>query len=672
MKRVLFHLVLLLSCVLGATGMHAQAKPAATGDPQTTYSLTSDREPVTSLAGQWRFQQGDDPAWASPQFDDSHWSLVSSSADWDAIGYHDLNGTAWYRFRLTVPNGDESYSLLLPTIYTCYQVFLDGKLLLTEGRMPPHARTYRARPLVLDLPLARERPTPRVVTIAIRVWHDPIWSRYRHGGMQGVAEAGRSDLIHSRFDQEEQAHLWQYSNDLDLGALEIIASAVALALFLTRQTQREFFWFTLLTFFQGAEHFMTAWDLFHAHHVVLLAVSEDLARTLYLASALQFFRTLFRGSWSNAFVFALSCCGLSAMSYPLQALGAVSVAQGNLFDLILLLPVFSWIVLFVRQQAKRKQPDARTLRGPITFLYLTYVYSQTIWTVQTFGYTWASTLLVRWKHPFYVTLVNLAEVVFLIAMLVILLRRFALSSREQDRVHSEIEAARGVQQVLVPESLPQLSGLLISTAYHPAQELGGDFFQILPMPSGDTLIVIGDVAGKGLPAALQVSLVVGSLRSMVEFTSSPADILTGLNRSLQGRGPGFTTCLALCLSASRSSLTFANAGHIAPYVNGFELRTDANLPLGIVPEAEYNEVNYALQPGDHLTVLTDGVPEAMHQRELFGFERTGQLSRQPASEIAEAARRFGQTDDITVLTVDIVSIAASHTEQLPPPTLQPA
>jgi sigma-B regulation protein RsbU (phosphoserine phosphatase) len=118
-------------------------------------------------------------------------------------------------------------------------------------------------------------------------------------------------------------------------------------------------------------------------------------------------------------------------------------------------------------------------------------------------------------------------------------------------------------------------------------------------------------------------------------------------------------------------MTFANAGHIAPYVNGFELRTEPNLPLGLVTDCVFDEVRYTLQTGDHVTVLTDGVPEAMHHRELFGFERTGLLSRQPAGEIAEAARLFGQTDDITVLTIDIVAIPASHTEQLQP-TLQPA
>ncbi len=685
MKRCLLQLALLLGLLTPAVAICAQAKaahapvPAAPvaapalplSDPQTTYSLATEREPLTSLEGQWRFQPGDDPRWADPHFDDSHWALVSSAADWDAVGYHNLNGTAWYRFRLTVPAGDESYSLYLPAIYTSYQVFVNGRLLLTQGMMPPHPRTFRSRPLVLDLPLGRARLAPETLTVGLRIWHDPMWSQYRHGGMQGLAQVGRTDLIHDQFNTQEQAYLWQYSDDLDLAALELLASAVALALFLTRRTEREFLWFTLLVLFQAAGHLLTAWDHLHAHHLILLDLLQMIASTTALAGALLFFKAFFGGKWSNAFVFALACCGLGALTDPLGWTGALSVAQGNMFALLLNLPVYGWIILFIRQQAKRKQPDARTLRGPVTFLYLSSIYSQFIWTMQTFGLGWFSKFSVHWRHPYYFTLDDLAEVIFLCAMLVILLRRFALRSREQDRVHSEIEAARSVQQVLVPESLPRVSGLAIATAYHPAQELGGDFFQILPMPPGDTLIVIGDVAGKGLPAALQVSLVVGTLRALVEYTTSPAEILAGLNRALQGRGPGFTTCLALCVSATRSVLTFANAGHIAPYVNGFELRTEPNLPLGIVPEAEYEEVRYALNAGDHLTVLTDGVPEAMHHRELFGFERTGQLSRLPAAEIAEAARSFGQNDDITVLTIDIVAIPASHTEQLQP-ALQPA
>ena len=651
---------------------HAPSAPAAaspSADPQTDFSLEADREPVTSLDGQWRFQPGDDPRWASPTFDDSHWILVKSGSDWDELGYHNMNGVAWYRFHITLPPGEETYSLRLPVIYTSYELFADGKLLLTQGGLPPHAAAFRSRPAVVDLPDPM-RPVPHSVTIAIRVWHDPLWSHYRHGGLQGAAEAGRGDLIHSMFETQEQAHLWQYSDDFDLGALQMLAFAIALVLFATRHSEREFLWFALLVLGQGGTHYIHAWGRLHTSNILLTEGLEALLQTVFLASALIFFRTLFKGKWSNAFVFALVCCGLNALTYPLRWMGALTVVQQNLFSLFLCLPVYGWIVLFIRHHANRRQLDARVVGFPIAFLFCAFIYSQVLWILQTTGYTVFSNFEANWRQPFYFTLGDVAETLFLIAMLVIVLRRFALRSREQDRVESELEAARSVQQVLVPESLPEIPGLLIGTAYHPAQEVGGDFFQILPLASGDTLIVIGDVAGKGLPAALQVSLAVGTLRALAERNSSPAEIMAGLNRSLQGRSAGFTTCLALHVSADRTVLTFANAGHIAPYVNGFELRTEPNLPLGLVPEIVFSEVRYTLSPGDHLTVLTDGVPEAMHHRELFGFERTGLVSRQNAEQIAEAACNFGQTDDITVLTIDIVALPASHTEQLEP-ALQP-
>lgn len=676
MNRRLLQLALVISLLWGAVsaGLAQNAHvspPVETHDPQTTYNLADEREPVTALNGQWRFQPGDDPLWASPTFDDSGWELVRAGEDWEATGYRGLSGTAWYRFRVVLPAGDTPYTLHLPVIYTSYQVFADGRLLLTQGALPPHPSVVHTRPVVVDLPLSPPRASTQTVTIALRVWHAPMWAPYHHGGPQGEVEIGSSELIHSKFDTHQQAYLWQYSDELDLGSLELLATLIALALFLGRRTERELLWFNMLTLGLGAGHLLSAWGHLHVHRVYLLDLWMGAANTLFLASALLFFRAMFRGRWSNFFVFALACCGLGAVLYVLEILNSISVASQNLFALLFNLPVYGWIYLLVRYEARRRQPDARILRGPVLFLFLAFIYSSVVWTLQTYGFPWASGLAIRWVHPYFFTITDVAEVIFLMAMLVILLRRLALRSREQDRVESELEAARSVQQVLVPASLPRLPGLAITTAYHPAQEVGGDFFQILEQPSGATLIVIGDVAGKGLPAALQVSLCVGAVRALAECSDVPGAILAGLNRSLQGRGPGFTTCLALLLSPDRQLLTFANAGHIAPYVNGFELRTEGSLPLGLVIEAEFDEVRYALHEGDHITVLTDGVPEAMHHRELFGFERTTQMSRQTATDIAAAAQRFGQNDDITVLTIDITAVF-SASAALPEPILQPA
>jgi serine phosphatase RsbU (regulator of sigma subunit) len=98
-------------------------------------------------------------------------------------------------------------------------------------------------------------------------------------------------------------------------------------------------------------------------------------------------------------------------------------------------------------------------------------------------------------------------------------------------------------------------------------------------------------------------------------------------------------------------LILANAGHLAPYLNGEELVSPHELPLGLDPDMILSEQQFQLVHGDRLTLLTDGIPEATNHGELFGFERTANLSSFPADTIAEAALRFGQADDITVISV---------------------
>lgn len=252
-------------------------------------------------------------------------------------------------------------------------------------------------------------------------------------------------------------------------------------------------------------------------------------------------------------------------------------------------------------------------------------------------------VLTHW--PFMFTLMDLTAFLYLLAVLAILIFRFARTSREQDRALSDLEAARNLQHVLIPTELPAVPGFAIETAYRPAQEVGGDFFQIVPLSGDETLAVIGDVAGKGLPAAMTVSLLVGAVRSLAETTSSPAAILKGLNRRPIGRGASFTTTMVLRLNSS-GEVTLANAGHLAPYLNGREVATDAALPLGLDEDAEFREETFRMRHEDRLTLMTDGIPEATCRRELFGFERTEGLSTQPAAVIADEAVRFGQMDDI--------------------------
>jgi serine phosphatase RsbU (regulator of sigma subunit) len=170
----------------------------------------------------------------------------------------------------------------------------------------------------------------------------------------------------------------------------------------------------------------------------------------------------------------------------------------------------------------------------------------------------------------------------------------------------------------------------------------------------------GDVSGKGLRAAMTVSLVVGALRTLAEHDPSPASVLAGLNRRLLGRTQGgFVTCCAVRVDPSGSAV-MANAGHCLPYLDGKEIELPNGLPLGIVTDAEYEEKTVDVSHGQQLTLLSDGVVEARnHRGELYGFDRLTRLMQQKptAEHVADTAMHFGQEDDITVLTVTRLAAA---------------
>ena len=214
---------------------------------------------------------------------------------------------------------------------------------------------------------------------------------------------------------------------------------------------------------------------------------------------------------------------------------------------------------------------------------------------------------------------------------------------------------------LVPTILPHIQGLRIEAAYVPAAEVGGDFYQVFPELGGSALIVVGDVSGKGLKAAMKGTLVLGAIRTLAQESLSPAQILERVNLLLAGSSDGgFVTCLCSRLDPD-GTLTLANAGHLAPYRNGEEIPLDSVLPLGVAPDTACTESTVHLAPNDSLTFLSDGVVEAQSlSGELFGFDRTRSISTQPAEHIARAASTFGQQDDITVLTLTFAPAEVAH------------
>jgi hypothetical protein len=270
---------------------------------------------------------------------------------------------------------------------------------------------------------------------------------------------------------------------------------------------------------------------------------------------------------------------------------------------------------------------------------------------------WTNLILIgdwQWKRT------ALTLTILGVTTLAVFVRALIQDRRDKLRLVTELSAARVIQQVLIPEVVPMVPGFEVRSVYRPFGEVGGDFFQIVPLNEGRALIAIGDVSGKGLPAAMQVSLLVGTLRAVAEYTDSPAAMLAALNRHMMGRSNGgFTTCLLLRADAD-GQLVVANAGHIAPYCNGTEVKVENGLPLGLAANAEYEESAFTLSSHDQLTLTTDGIVEARSKTgELYGFERAAAISRHSAEDIADAAQAFGQDDDITVLTLTMLPSGAA-------------
>jgi hypothetical protein len=249
---------------------------------------------------------------------------------------------------------------------------------------------------------------------------------------------------------------------------------------------------------------------------------------------------------------------------------------------------------------------------------------------------------------------TIATVASLLIITVMLLRRFIMAQALKEQWKMEIQQAQEVQQLLIPAALPEVSGITIESEYRPAREVGGDFFQILPLDTpGTVLIVVGDVTGKGMQAGMLVALIVGAIRGALMHSTDPAQILREVNEQLCERQHAIATCLILRIDADGTG-TIANAGQLAPYLNGTEIEMEGAFPIGIVADGDFAVKSFALQEGDNLFLMSDGVVEATDpQGALFGFERISELLQRKATseEIARAAQEFGQEDDILVLQV---------------------
>jgi hypothetical protein len=666
-----------------ALSLHAQ-QPA----PQSQSALVIQGlgQGQVKLNGFWQFHTGDDPRWASPSFDDSRWEPITASDSWGNQGHSGYTGFAWYRRHLTislVPGANTAYAVLIPPVDDAYEVYWNGQLIGSYGKLPPRPRWYYT-----SFFRAFDVPSAGSGTIAIRVWKSPLLfvDAGSLGGMKGPPPIlGDADSISAQLALSNSESTLQYLYDFSLMILYGFVTLVSLLLWSRDRKVGLFLW---LGIFTGTPAILLMLQEF------LISISygwgRGLNQPIYALNHISLWflllyllrldgnRRLLR--WTRALAICTFAAGVldGGLAFFWGSAGPwMQGADTVLTSIILLVEVLPFVIVAI---GVRQRLDHAHWVVAISALV-----SQMIDTIAFAGA--AGQRFTHWTlfeiintpiisvHGVIFQAAQLAAIALFISILYAVYRYNTEQRSRQLLLEREMHSAREIQQVLIPEALPSLEGFAITSAYRPALEVGGDFFQIIREESGSTIVALGDVSGKGMKAAMNVSLIVGVLRSSSDSAISPVRMLERLNRCLCGRlQGGFVTAIILRLHAD-GYVTLANAGHLPPFLNQRELEIDGSLPLGLLPSASYDEVSILLHPGDQLSLYTDGLLEARSATgELYGFDRLHTLlaSRPSAQQASDAAVAFGQDDDITVLTLTRLAAGEESTTSLTTPFLEPA
>jgi hypothetical protein len=647
------------------------------------------------LDGPWQFHLGDNPDWALPQARDvagfNGWEQLSPDKTWGAQGHPSYTGYAWYRKHIHLapaPGASPDFALLIQHIDDAYEIYWNGQLIGHSGILPPNPTYFYLQPVqTFGLGQARDG------LLAVRVWKAPLTSFDSDllGGFTAAPIAGSPAAISAA--KTESDYTWLRSRQYYFGmqSLNGLVMLLGLLAWFRNRSERVLLWIGVFCGAPLAALVLTGlhipWSFNFAMGWLQPVLSlQDIGLWFLLLYLLKLddYRPLARLTRIIA-VISITAASLDGLLTAFDWSNPAITVWAQLADAALtaVFTILEMYPLVLVAFALRKRLDSARWLVAISAFLTGMISTIRIAVQQGSRYThW--TLGAKIGAPLFTINGNvflaqtLADTMLLLAIIYAVYRYMQESTRRQSALEQEFKSARELQQVLIPDTLPELPGFAVTSAYRPAQEVGGDFFQIIPLEdefAGYTLILLGDVSGKGLKAAMTVSLIVGAARTLARFASRPADLLAELNLRLYGRlQGGFTTCLAMRLSPD-GHCTIASAGHPAPFLNQREIDLPGTLPLGLVASATYKEVMFHLKEGDHFALYTDGLLEARNSSgEIFSFERLDALfaTRPNAAQASEAAVHFGQNDDITVLTLTRLASGQLSTTELTIPIFSAA
>lgn len=611
---------------------------------------------VTIAPQQCVWRTGDNLAWAAPNLDETGWQPYT------AWKLNPSQSRIWVRCHSDLSSLSQvDQPALQITLYAAYQLFADGRLIGAAGNLESGRFTMNA---VCNwrLPFGTEQPA----TIALRITRR-IDSSVPVGALQPLQIlAGDEPLLRDRRDA--QAFNQIRTRFLPSVCFSIIGilGLMLLGLWWNDHSRKEILLLSLACLSLAPIYL----DYFSAAALLAFSATAYFAVWSVFAAISNVARTLFFFALAGRRVPLLFwiLVGLATLAYsvtlaiPLlpapQSLWLDALRSGQIARVAALVAIFECSAPFV---AFLPWKGLTFRMKPLAVLCM--IWGATM--VAFFALRFTGTqipgipdLQARWAIPM-AGVEAIATLCVVVALLALLSREQQQTTRERAVLAGEMQAASEIQRMLAPAAIDTAPGLGIEVAFHPMREVGGDFYLCRVLADGRQRVLLGDVSGKGAAAAMAATLLLGA--AAARDSDSPASLLHHLNRALcENHLGGFATCLCADI-APDGVATLANAGQLPPYRGGREIDLDSALPLGITAETLYTETTLSLCPGDLLTFLSDGVVEARNKSgELFGFDRTAALSTDSAQNIAGAAQRFGQEDDITVLTLTLIPVEVAH------------
>ena len=688
-------LVLILHLILTVFGFICQA-PAQEGEPVPVTGIRvltlDDIDDSGALLTTWKYHPGDNPEWASPNFDDTGWESTNTLMFRPELPESGWEGIGWFRLRLSIP--DERLWNMPLALHVVFQVgaseiYLDGGLIYkfgTVGTREEEEKPYWQRdPQVISFPSKTEH------LIAIRYSN---FSSYQLTPMLGFS------LMLSPLNDsiEDRVNIVRDGTTLQMvwTAISIFLMLQHLLLFVFYPRARENFYFALLTGSIGAFVFLT-------FQFIMLATSTTQLRdliqllvcvyVLMLLSGMLFLHTLFypkllKLSWLFLvgwiviacvclFIFRISPPDTGMLNLTLTGEGisgrtfyfgaGIEIVLLMLFTLLTFLEMARVIIVAI---FKKKDGAWIFGLGSLSPFILTYVLGDL---VSQAGYTinWRIGLLASILAP-------------LFSMSVYLARNFSRTSRkletevlerqllevENTRKTEELEEARELQVSMLPQTAPQLPNLDIAFEMRTATEVGGDYYDYNLTEDGQLTLAIGDATGHGTNAGLVVSAV----KSLFKTSTPGAGNLETLERISQGIKSMNLKRLYMVMTLAafnNNRLTLAGAGMPPTLI----YRADENLveeillegmPLGGFIGAERQEASFNLQSGDTLLLMSDGLPEMLNpENEMLDYPKTKELFEEVADQPPEAiiehlfeastawADGEPQADDVTLVVIKV-------------------